>query len=51
MEDENALLEIMQLVRQGIAAKPRAPLGFAGGSGIGMADDFDASLEELADYT
>lgn len=32
------------------AAKPRAPLGFARGTGIWMADDFDEPLEDFAEY-
>ncbi|NML66421.1 DUF2281 domain-containing protein [Hymenobacter sp. RP-2-7] len=31
-------------------AKPRAPLGFARGEGMWMADDFDEPLEDFADY-
>jgi hypothetical protein len=31
-------------------AKPRAPLGFARGTGMWMADDFDEPLEDFADY-
>ncbi|TDN35945.1 DUF2281 domain-containing protein [Hymenobacter sp. UV11] len=31
-------------------AKPRAPLGFARGTGVWMADDFDEPLEDFADY-
>ena len=51
MDDETALQQIVQLLKLGIAPKPRAPLGFArGDSGIWMADDFDAPLEDFADY-
>lgn len=32
------------------AAKPRAPLGFARGTGMWMADDFDEPLEDFVEY-
>jgi Protein of unknown function (DUF2281) len=50
MADEEALLKIAQLLKQGRVSKPRAPLGFARGSGIWMADDFDEPLEDFAGY-
>ena len=51
MKDESALRQIMHVLQQGVAPKQRAPLGFArGNSGIRMAGDFDAPLDDFADY-
>ena len=50
MKDESALRQIMHVLQQ-VAVKQRAPLGFArGNSGIRMAGDFDAPLDDFADY-
>jgi hypothetical protein len=48
--DEVALQKIAQTITELSAPKPRAPLGFARGQGLWMADDFDEPLEDFADY-
>ncbi|UYZ61786.1 DUF2281 domain-containing protein [Hymenobacter weizhouensis] len=50
LQDKEALQKIAQAVKELTAPKQRAPLGFARGNGIWMADDFDEPLEDFADY-
>ncbi len=54
MQDEALWQQMKNLLTTAIAshdtAKPRAPLGFARGNGIWMADDFDEPLEDFAEY-
>lgn len=54
IQDEALWQQVKTLLTTAIAnhdaAKPRAPLGFARGAGMWMADDFDEPLEDFAEY-
>ena len=50
LQDEQLLQKVAQTIAELSSSKPRAPLGFARGEGIWMADDFDDPLEDFADY-